>query len=245
MKRIESKSNQYIKDLSKLGLKKEIIDKGLFLVEGENLINESIKSEVIVDLLVTDEDLYSNFNVNRILVTNEIIRKLSHNRSNEGAIAVCRYEPITIHLSLVNKIIVLENVNNPGNLGTIIRSALAFDFDAVITLGESVFAYNDKVLRASQGALFKIPVMQLNDFHELVDFRSFKFSLGDNTILLKDINVSEITNEKLALIFGNEAKGLSKNILDNWYGQNVRIDIKHIDSLNLAATAAIALNKFK
>ena len=246
MKKIESKNNEYIKTLSKLSLKKEMIKNELFLVEGDNLIKEAIESEIVVNLLLLDEKMYPDVTkISKTIVTKEIIRKLSKNRSNEGAIAVCKYEPITIHLSVVNKIVVLENVNNPGNLGTIIRSALAFDFDAVITLGESVFAYNDKVLRASQGALFKIPVMHLNNFEDLIMFKSYKFTLDDNSIFLKDLDVNEVKKEKFALVFGNEARGLSKNIQEHWEGENVKIEIKHIDSLNLGSTASIALNKFK
>ncbi len=250
MKKIDSKNNNYIKQLSKLGLKKEIIDQELFLVEGNNLIKEAINSEVVVNLLITKEEMYPNIDdTKKIKVTNDIIKKLSHNRSNEGAIAVCKYEPITVHLSVVNKIIVLENINDPGNLGTIIRSSLAFGFDAVITLGESVFAYNDKVLRASQGSMFKIPVMQLKDFKDLHSFKAYKFCLQENTRFLRDITIEKSNDnkhqEKFALVFGNEARGLSKDILNNWEGENVKIDIKSIDSLNIAATAAIALNKFK
>lgn len=243
MKTISSRSNQYIKDLSKLDSKKDIVEQGLFLVEGRNLISEAIEIGIVLDLLITDEDMYIDSEVNKTLVTQDIIQKLSSNKSNKGAIAVCRYEPLSVNLGLVNKIVVLENVNNPGNLGTIIRTSLAFGYDAVITTGESVFVYNDKVIRSAQGALFKMPVMQIKDFEALKSFKAYKLLLSDNAIDLDNVNIEE---EKYAIVFGNEANGISQELQDNWEGQDVKINIdSNVESLNLAVAAGIALNKLK
>lgn len=242
MKTINSKQNQYIKELSKLTTKKEIKDQGLFLVEGRNLVIEAIQTGIVVDLLITDEEMYSIYDIEKTLVTDEIISKLSNNRTNRGAIAVCRYEPLSVNLNLVNKVVVLENINNPGNFGTIIRTALAFGYDAVITLGNSVFVYNDKVIRSAQGSLFKMPVMQINDLEKLKDFTPYRFMLSDESLNLDDVEISE---DKYALVFGNEANGLSDELIQNWPGKDIKIDIRSIESLNLSIAAGIALNKFK
>lgn len=243
MKHISSKTNKYIKDLSSLNSRRNIVEKGLYLVEGKNLIIEALEAGVVVELLVTDKSMYSEYSeVNKIEVSEEVINKLSTNRSNRGCIAVCKYEPLSVNLKLVNKIIVLENINNPGNLGTIVRAALAFGFDAVVTLGESAFIYNDKVIKAAQGALFKMPIMQLKEFNGLDEFKPLRFLLSDTASKLDEVSKPE---GKFALVFGNEANGLTEDLLNKWQGQDVMIDIKSVESLNLAMAAGIAMHKFK
>ncbi len=241
MKTINSRSNPYIKELSKLNSKREIKEQGLFLVEGRNLVLEAIQLGIVVDLLISDEEMYSIYDIEKTLVSSEVIQKLSNNKTNRGAIAVCKYEPLSVNLNLVNKIIVLENINNPGNLGTIIRTALAFGFDAVITTGDSVFVYNDKVIRAAQGALFKMPVMQLKDYSSLKDFKPYRLLLSESS---KDINDIVIDSDKYALVFGNEANGISQDLQDNWKGEDLMIKISNnVESLNLAIAAGIAISK--
>ncbi|MCK5867096.1 MAG: RNA methyltransferase [Mycoplasmataceae bacterium] len=242
MKEISSRSNIYIKQLSLLNSKKYIIEHGMYLVEGRNLVIEAIQAGVVMDLLITDEKMYSIYDIPKTLVTEEIINKLSTNRSNRGAIAVCCYEPMAVNLNLVKRIVVLENINNPGNLGTIIRTALAFGFDAVITLGESTFVYNEKVIRAAQGSLFKMPIMQIKQMHGLESFRPYRFVLSDASTNIEDV---AITDDKYALVFGNEANGLTDELLKEWPGHNVKIDTKSVESLNLSIAASIAMYKFK
>ncbi len=244
MKQINSKSNPYVKALSKLNNKNEIKEQGLFLVEGRNLVLEAIQQGIVQDLLITHEDMYSVYDVEKTLVTEEVISKLSTNKTNRGSIAVCKYEPITVNLNMVKRVVVLENINNPGNLGAIIRSALAFNFDAVITLGDSVFVYNDKVIRSAQGALFKMPVMQIKDFKPLKDFKPYKLLLSKTAKELDEIEINK--EEKIAIVFGNEANGISQELQDQWQGEDVIIKINpSVESLNLAIAAGITLNKFK
>lgn len=243
MKTISSRTNKYIKDLSALNSRRNITDKGVYLVEGRNLIIEALEVGVVDKLLITNEDMYSEYSdISKVLVTEEVINKLSNNKSNRGCIAVCKYEPLAVNLKLVNKIVVLENINNPGNLGTIIRTALAFDYDAVVTLGESAFVYNDKVIKAAQGALFKMPIMQLKERNGLEDFKPLRFVLSDEAKKFKDIKKPD---GKFALVFGNEANGITKELLDNWKGEDVIIDINSVESLNLSIAAGIAMHKFK
>lgn len=243
MKTINSKNNPYIKELSKLTTKKEILDQGLFLVEGRNLVVEAIQLGIVVDLLISDEEMYSIYDIEKTLVPQEIINKLSTNKSNRGAIAVCRYEPLSVNLNLVKKIVVLENINNPGNLGTIIRTALAFNYDAVITVGDSVFVYNEKVIRAAQGALFKMPVMQIKGFESLKEFKPYRLLLSDSA---KELDAVEVDTDKYAVVFGNEANGISEELRSTWAGEDVIIKMNpSVESLNLAIAAGIALNKLK
>ncbi|BDU67551.1 MAG: 23S rRNA methyltransferase [Candidatus Tyloplasma litorale] len=244
MKEIHSPQNKYIKKLAKLNTKNDILQKGIFLVEGKNLVYEAIKEGIVNNLLTTDLSVYEDEkNLHKTLVNPRVISKLSKNKTNRGIIAVCNYKPTPIELENFDKIIVLENINNPGNLGTIIRTALAFGFEAIVTLGDSVFAFNDKVIKASQGAVFKMPILQLHNFELLNQFTPYRFTLSSES---HNIDKLEIKEKKFALVFGNEANGLTRELLSSWEGKDVKILINEkVESLNLAIAASIAINKFK
>lgn len=244
MKTINSTQNKFIRNIYKLKSTKYIQEEKLFLLEGKNLINEALKLNIVEKLLIIDKNMFSNVALERkFLVSKEIISKLSSNISNSGVIAICKYEKIDVDINSLNKIVVLENINNPGNFGTIIRTALAFKYDAIITIGNSVFTHNQKVIKASQGALFKIPIIQLKNYELLKNFKSYKFIVNRKA---KSLDELEINDKKYALVFGNEANGLSEKILKEVKGEDVFINIsKDIESLNLAVAAAIVLYKLK
>ncbi len=241
MKEIVSKNNDYIKGLNKLKTKKEIIKNGKFLVEGKNVIHEAYLAGIIEEILFTENQEPEYSDIRKVKVSQDVIDKLSENKTNPGLIAVCKYEEKHIDLENMNKIIILDSVNNPGNLGTIIRSAKAFGFDAIITTGESVFPYNEKVIRSTQGALFNYPIAYFDDVTKLKKFEPFHFTLDSNATSLDKIKPSG----KFALVFGNEANGISKEVMNKLPGKSVYIKIKDVESLNLASAASIAMNKFK
>ena len=241
MKQIDSISNQYIKDLSKLKNKKHIQALGIYLIEGRNIIEEALASNVVETILVTEETKYDDTNVERILVTSEIINKLSSNISNEGAIALCKVIEPKFDLESFKKVVVLDSVNNPGNFGNIIRTAKALGYEAVITMGNSVYKYNSKVISGTQGAIFNFPVIQLNGYEHNLKTKPYFFILDENANKMEDISLAS----EYALVFGNEANGITKELLASWEGDNVYIDINDVESLSLTSAAAIALYKFK
>lgn len=245
MKEITSKTNKYVRYLASLiNDKKNIVKNGQFIIEGRNLVNEAIDKGIVIDLLVTDKDMFKEHtHIDRTLVTNEVIDRLSTNKTNNGCIAVCKYNPVNVDLSTLNKIVVLENINNPGNLGSIMRTALSFDYEAIVLIGETVFPYNDKVIKSSQGAFLDLPVITLKDVEQLKNFELLRFTLSDSSSSMEDI---ELSTDKYGLVFGNEANGLTPTLLKQLPGVDVKIDISdNIDSLNLAIASAIAMYKYK
>lgn len=238
MKAIESINNQYIKDLSKLSSKKHINSQGRYLVEGKNVIEEAILAKVVDTILVSDESLFTEFE-NRIFVPGSVIEKLSSNKTNIGVIAVCEIVETHLPLNSFNKIIVLDTISNPGNFGSIIRTSRAFGFDAVITLGDSVFKYNDKVISGSQGAIFGYPVIQLKGYNHNFEFKPYFFKLNDKARIIDEI----IPEGKYALVFGNETNGISQELENSWAGESVFIPIKGVESLSVQNAAAIAMYK--
>ena len=145
--KIESLTNTHVKEWVKLKNKKYRDEVGLFLIEGDHLINEARKKNLIKEIIsITNEqaDFY---------VTKEIMKKISSQVSIANNIAVC-YK--IKEQELKGNIVLLDNIQDPGNLGTIIRSAVAFGFKNIILSDDTVDLYNDKVIRASEGMIFHI-----------------------------------------------------------------------------------------
>ena len=152
--RIDSLQNERVKKWIKLHQKKYREKYDLFLIEEEHLISEANKKDII-DTLIILEGHKNIFNIgNTVYVNSNIMNKLSTNISSVKYIAVCK--KIKKSLNYENRILILDNIQDPGNMGTLIRSALSFGFNQIIASDNCVDIYNDKTLRATQGALFHV-----------------------------------------------------------------------------------------
>lgn len=241
MKIIKSLNNPYIKNLFKLHNKKRREETGRFLIEGYHLVNEAIDSKRIIEVLIVDEnDIIDG--VNNIIVNKEIINKLAKTKNPQNIIGVCE---IQNQIKLTgNKFLILDNINDPGNLGTLIRTSLGFNIDQIILGEDCVDLYNEKVIRATQGALFKIPISKTN----LIDVipilkKQGIFIVG--TSLNHSNNLHDVfIGEKYAIILGNEANGIKEDIL-KLTDVNVKIEINNkLESLNVAVAGAILMYHF-
>ena len=230
-------NNQKIKNLKKLQQKKYRDKENLFLVEGKHLVEEAYKSGILKEIY-TCEDEYNNFDVPNYVVTEEIIKYLSDVETNQKVIGLCIKE---VKNKIGNKIIMLDNIQDPGNLGTIVRSAVAFNFDTIILSDNSVDLYNPKVIRSTQGMMFKINIIRT----ELVEM--IKKLKKDNYKILstkvdsgKDIKSLE-KREKLCIIMGNEGNGVREEIM-SLADEFVYIKMNdNCESLNVAVATSILL----
>lgn len=237
-----------LKALRKLTNRKNILAAGKYLVEGINVINEGLKHRQINELLISDKRLLSTYEnkypkVEITIVTGKQLQQLSKLETPPGIIGIAKPQDEKYDLeklAIANKIIVLDQIADPGNFGTIIRTALAFDFDLIISFNSGVSKYNDKVIRSSQGAVFQLPIIETNDLTLLNSFSCYYFVLDETS---KNFNDIDFNIKRLALVFGNESHGISKDLLATNPGTKVYIKIKNIDSLNLAITAGIAMGK--
>ena len=164
MEVVTSLDNKRIKNLSKLLIKKYRDEEGKFLVEGEHLVEEAYKAGVLLEV-VKCEDYIGEYDVQTTLVTYEVIKKLSNTQSPQRIIGVCKKLE---EKEIGNKVLVLEDLQDPGNLGTIIRSSVAFNVDTIIVSNNTVDIYNDKVLRSSEGMLFHINIVK-RDINNILD----------------------------------------------------------------------------
>ncbi len=235
MEIIRSLDNKRIKEYAGLSSKKNRDKLQLFIIQEHHLIEEALKQNKIVTLIVL-EGVESPYDCNTMYVSEAVMKKLSANTSLNKFIAVCRQ--FTLEPETLKRIFVLEDVQDPGNVGTIIRMAYCFGYDAVYLTEGCADVYNSKTISASQGAFFHIPVLRkpMEEIFELIDengLTSYATSLNAAGYL-SDINVEP----KYAIIIGNEGAGLSQQTL-NRADQRVKIEMENFDSLNVAMAASI------
>lgn len=238
--------------IKKLSLKKYRESEQKFIVEGKRLVEEGLKSNFkCLKLIATNEFIqkeagYSDFLKRQSLQTNIIssrdFSKISTTKNPQGIFAVFEI-PKKVNKILNDKVIIcLENISDPGNLGTILRSCDWFGIKSVLVNKDCAELYNPKVLRASMGAIFNLDIFEIMDlvkeFKELKK-QSYKIYFAD----MNGIDYREINNKgKKIITFCNEAFGPS-NDLKEVSDYSITIPKKgNIDSLNVAAAAAVILS---
>lgn len=240
---ITSCANARVKQWVKYHEKKYRDKDQRFLVEGEHLIQEAIAAGLLETLIKTKNCPYEfNFDKEVILASDEVMHKLRMNVSTSTCIGVCRYKDSNIKLG--SKVVLLDDVQDPGNAGTIIRTAHSFGFDSVVLSNRSVDLYNEKLIRSTQGALFHMAVVKssLNDVITKLKKEGVKVYA---TALQNARGLSEYQNEaKTALIFGNEGKGVSEEVLA-MADDRIFIEMSTFESLNVAIAAGICCYAFR
>ncbi|HCM88741.1 MULTISPECIES: RNA methyltransferase [Vagococcus] len=250
MKIIESIKNDWVKHIKKLEQKKHRDQQKRYLIEGEHLVEEAINFNASMEcLIVTEEsqetydDLVSQVDAEIIVqVTEDIMKHLSSLPSPQPIMAVVAKNTNKVDLSSAGKVLLLDNVQDPGNVGTMIRTADAAGFDCVI-LGEGTAdIYNSKVVRSMQGSQFHIQVEEVPILVKINELKEQNFELYGTELNEKAISYCSINKEsKLGIIFGNEGQGVSREILAET-DYNVYIPMKgQAESLNVAIAAGIIM----
>ena len=245
---ITSTSNETIKYFISLNDKKTRMNAKRFIVEGYHLVNEASKTNLLEAIISTDEkELKKINNVRRYLVNDAIINKIATTKNPQNILGIVKMldHNITNLLPIIKgnktKLIMLDDVNDPGNLGTIIRTAAGLGYDGIIMSPNTVDLYNEKVIRSTQGVMFKIPIIKANLQEVIKTLKKEKvFCIG--TALTNAKDVKHITKkDKFAICLGNEAKGISKEVLDNM-DENVKIAMNNdVESLNVSIAAGIIM----
>ncbi len=241
---ITSVNNNLVKEIVKLQQKKYRSQSGKFLLEGYKAIKEAFDAGIELENIFVEKNHLQEYNFaqNIVIETIEpVLKKLSTTESAPEAVAVGFQKKYDKNiLKNTKKVVLLEDIKDLGNLGTIIRSSVAFGTDAIILYGDSVDIYNPKCVRASVGNLWKLPVIHLKDFKELEEtFKDFEriATLPRSTNLLKTFKPSF----PCLLMFGSEANGLSEDLI-NFSTNSVKIEMANtVESLNLASSASIIL----
>lgn len=250
LKYIQSTQNPQVKQWKKLLTKKERDKTKLFLVEGFHLVEEALKEKHLVKELIFSEEIelprtwdYESIEVTT--VTAEIARSLSDTEATQGVFAICyQQEKETVSLT-EGGFLLLDSIQDPGNLGTIIRTADAAGMHAVIVGNGCVDLYNPKVLRSAQGSHFHLPILR-GDLVEFVEKLKANNVPVFGTALENAVDyTSQDPSNTFALIVGNEGSGVDQKLL-NMTSKNLYIPIfGKSESLNVAVATGILLYYFK
>jgi len=211
-----------------------------FLVEGFHAVNMALENQMVEELFLLKED--PKLKAPQHIVTPEIIEKLALSQSPEGIVAVCHQkaeEPLSS-----DRVLYLDRIQDPGNLGTLLRTALSFGFHDVVLSAQTCSPFNSKALMAAQGAIFSLNVIRSKQ-ESTLDISSLKkqgyFILGT---ALKDAVAFETFKEsepKLVLVLGNEGQGIEPAVL-SLCDSRVKISMSGIDSLNVGVAGGILMH---
>ncbi len=229
--RITSLKNAKVKYWVDLQNKRFRDQERVFLIEGDHLINEAKKYGYITETIsISDED--ADF-----VVTKEIMQKISSQKSISENAGVVKFLP---EKDIKGNIIILDGIQDPGNLGTIIRSAVAFNFETIVLGSNCVDLYNPKVVRSTEGMLFKVNVLRRNLISFIPKLKSMDYKIV-GTDVIAGASINELKAGKLAIVIGSEGQGMSasiKALCDTFI--NIKMN-KACESLNAGVCASIIM----
>ena len=241
MKYIESVQNKKIKELTKLHTKKERDKQALFLVEGIHMVKEAKASRILKDIYIL-EGKENPTDMEATYCTQVVMNKLSVQNSDANWIGVCQKPVFKNHEE--HKILLLQDVQDPGNVGTLIRTAYSFGFDAIYMSKSCADPFNAKTLQSSQGAVFHLPIYNCDILDTIEDKKQsiqiFATALHHDSIALQD--ASPIGD--FGIVMGNEGQGLSNEVIEAC-SQCIKIEMDRFESLNVAIAGAICMYSLK
>ena len=228
---ITSLDNDNVKKWKKLCKKKYRDEFGIYLVEGEHLVEEAYKSGVLDKVIVLDGEDYSYDNI--IYVSYEVMKAISSLDTPNKIMGVCKKKE---NIEIVGtRFLLLDGIQDPGNLGTIVRSAVAFNIDTIILSDDTVDLYNPKVLRSTQGMIFHTNIIE----RDLVSVIDELHNMGI-TVYGTDVN-NGIDKTSFALVMGNEGNGVRKEVKE-LCDKNLYINMnENVESLNVGVATSILL----
>ena len=253
---ITSKDNDFIKHLKKLKDKKYREEYGEFIVEGIKMIQEAIDEKAIIkDIIVCDdcknqeyfskEFLYEIAKYNCIYVTEKVFLQITDVTNPQGILAVIDRKKIDSDINYDSDLfLILDNIQDPGNMGTILRTADSINLKQIIVAKGTADIYNPKVVRSTMGAIFRVKVIEIEDLTKVVKEMKKRKIKVYATDLATNSSIYDVDYKKSAIIIGNEANGVSKQLLD-LADQKIKIPmIGKTESLNAAVATGVILYEY-
>ena len=238
---ITSLDNDKVKKYIKLKEKKYRDKTGEFIVEGSHLVLEAFKHGLIRELILEKEEVFPIGFDNIVYLPMDIINKISSVETPQTVMALCSKKEESDVLG--EHILLVDDVQDPGNLGTIIRSAVAFNIDTVVLGNNTVDLYNPKTVRSTQGMFFHINVIR-RDLEDVISKLKEEAIPVYGTLVEHGDDVRELKEkdkERYALIVGNEGNGVRKELTD-MCDKNLYIKMNSdVESLNVGVAASILL----
>lgn len=253
---ISSKDNKWVKEYVKLTtLKSYRKQKEMFGVEGVKLVKEAFENNLKIEMVfVTSQCLEKNHqvleklfqNIKCYIITTDIEKKMSQTKTPQGIFAICSglNKLLKIQdIALSGRYIMLADLQDAGNVGTIIRTAEAMGINGIIASVNTCDMLSPKVIRGSMGSIFRMPVMLVDDIFEAVNcFKNNNIKVYASVLDKSAVSIDEVEFEKpCVVLIGNEGNGLSQDIVDLC---NQKITIKmqgNAESLNASMAACILM----
>lgn len=232
--KITSLNNEKVSNWAKLKMKKYRDVEHLFIVESEHLVEEALKKGIVKEIITTEERSYD---VPVYEVTEEIMKRLTSLVTPSKVMAVCSH---ILPDDIEGNVLLIDRLQDPGNLGTIIRSAVAFGFNTLIVSNDTVDVYNDKVIRSSEGMIFNINIIK-DDLKKMIPRLKEKGYYVIGTDVKRGHNIKEFKGHKCAFVIGNEGAGMSfdvRELCDSFV--YIPMDSK-CESLNAAVASSIIM----
>lgn len=253
---ISSSKNLLIKEIKGLHKKKDRWASNLFIMEGIKLIDEAINNNVIIkNIIYTDKLLMSNEGLdffNRlntlgkmIKVSENIFKEISDTENSQGVLATGFFVIRNNVEQFDNSnqfLLFLDGIQDPGNMGTIIRSADAFKVDGIVIGDNCVDTYNPKVVRATMGSIFRVPLYFVKDsIDNLMQFKNNNFKIYATSLEGSVSNYDINYDDKFIIIIGNESRGVDANIIQI-ADKLIKIPMPgNAESLNVGVAASIIM----
>ena len=252
MQLITSKDNEQIKQIRKLKDKKYRDEMGIYIVEGIKTVNEAIAEEADIQTIVICDDsneqgelkqrmLYEVAKYNIIYVNEKVFEFISEVMHPQGILAVIKKKEECKIDYKEDLIVVLDNIQDPGNLGTIIRTVDSIGLKQIVLSKGTVDPYSPKVVRSTMSGIFRVNAVEVEDIiHTLKEMKKHGFKIVA-TSLETEKSIYDISYNKTVVVIGNEANGVSKEVLD-LADEKVKIPmLGRTESLNASVATGIVL----
>ena len=257
MREISSKNNSIVKLCRQLSLKKYRERFSKYLIEGDNILNEALKNHARIDAILISRGCEKKLEklldppdkilleTKTFVLGKELFDSMCQTETSQGILAIVSKKDYSIEKLKESKsgnVVVLDRLQDPGNIGTIIRTADAAGYGAVICIKGTGDVFSPKVVRAATGSLFRMPVVFMDSPKELVEFTGAAGKKLVSTCLDTDhFYYEEDLKNNIALVIGNEGNGISQDLIDS---SDIKIKIPmegSIESLNASVAAGILM----
>ena len=255
---ITSSQNKFIKLAGSLKQKKYRSELGLFIVEGIRLVEEASQSNWVVDICIYTEealqqarvrDLITHLtskNCQMIQVPATLYDKITDTQEPQGIMAIVKKHAYQLGDLLLDNnnpfFIVLDGLQDPGNVGTVIRTAAAAGCSAVILTKGCTDVFATKAVRASMGSIFNVPIVEGVTSSEVISYMErYGVELLATSLESSNIYFTADFKKSIAIVFGNEGSGVSAQLLDNSHDRLYIPLLGNVESLNVGASAAVIL----
>ncbi|MDY6391883.1 MAG: RNA methyltransferase [Bacilli bacterium] len=232
--KITSTANPHIKELAK---EKTHPSKDFFLVEGKHLVDEAFRHGCLKEVYSLEEADYPGVKVT--LVSEEVLEKLAFSKTPSGIVGVAYKKDLDLP---EGKTLFLDAVQDPGNVGTLLRTALAFGYHRVVLTRDSASPFSSKVIAASQGAIFALQIEVVEDPLKAIESLKQRGHVIVSGALYHALPLRELPKlrEPFTLVVGNEGQGIRQKILEaSTYV--AKIEMEGIESLNVGVAGAILM----